>query len=161
MSVIEISGGKKLCGEVRVQGSKNAVLPILAATLLSGEESIIHNCPYLADVRAAISIIERLGGKAWFSEGTVIVNTADVHKTDIPNDLMGSMRSSVLFLGPMLSRLGRAEVSQPGGCAIGVRPIDLHIKAFRNLGVNIEETGGYMYCSADKVRPGKVLMQFL
>ncbi len=160
MSTIEICGGKKLRGEVDIQGSKNAVLPILAATLLNGDESIIHNCPDLADVRTAFSIIEMLGGKVQYCDNTAVINTSNVNKCNIPNDLMGSMRSSVLFIGAMLSRTGRAVVTRPGGCAIGVRPIDLHIKAFRDLGVNVEESCGYMYCDVEKIKPATINLPF-
>ena len=97
MNEIAICGGKKLSGEVDVQGSKNAALPILAATILSDEESIIHNCPNLADVRAALEIIRQLGGRAEYKEHTAIVNVDNMQKHEISNELMSSMRSSVLF----------------------------------------------------------------
>lgn len=160
MNTIEVCGGKKLCGEIEIQGSKNAVLPMLAATLLSGDESIIHNCPDLSDVRTAFSIIEMLGGQTSFEDNTAVVNTRNIDKYSIPNELMGSMRSSVLFVGALLSKCGRAVVSRPGGCAIGVRPVDLHIKAFREMGVCIEETGGYMYCSVEKIKSSTVNLPF-
>lgn len=156
MSTIEICGGKKLSGEVDCQGSKNAVLPILAATILSGEESIINNCPDLADVRMAFEILKHLGGKADYAEHTAVINTYGINRCEISNELMGSMRSSILFLGPLLSRCKRATISYPGGCAIGLRPVDLHIKAFRRLGVEIEEIGGKIYCAADKIVPTTV-----
>ncbi len=160
MSTIEICGGKRLSGEIDIQGSKNAVLPILAATLLNGGESIIHNCPDLADVRTAFSIIEMLGGKIVCYDNTVIVNTGGISKYKISNELMSNMRSSVLFLGALLARLGKAVVTRPGGCAIGVRPVDLHIKAFRSLGVNIEESCGYMYCDVEKIKPTTINLPF-
>lgn len=160
MNKIAICGGKKLSGEVDVQGSKNAALPILAATILNGEESVIHNCPHLADTRSAFEIITQLGGSAEYSEHTAVVNTEKVRKTEISAELMSSMRSSVLFLGALLSRMKKAVVSYPGGCAIGLRPIDLHIKAFRELGVTVEETGGYIYCSAEKITPAAVNLLF-
>ncbi len=160
MSTILICGGKKLCGEVEVQGSKNAALPILAATLLSGSESIIHNCPDLADVRGALKIIECLGGKCEYRDRTAVINTENVKKCEIPDSLMSCMRSSVLFLGAIISRLGRASVSYPGGCAIGLRPVDLHIKAFRELGVEIEEICGNIYCNAEKIRPATIDLKF-
>lgn len=160
MSVIEICGGKKLSGEVECQGSKNAVLPILAATMLNGEESIINNCPDLADVRMAFEILRHLGGKAEYSNHTAIIDTRAIDKNEISNELMGSMRSSVLFLGPLLSRTKKAIVSYPGGCAIGLRPIDLHIKAFREMGVEIEEIGGKIYCSAKNIVPTTVDLPF-
>ena len=160
MNKIAICGGKKLNGEIDVQGSKNAALPILAATILSGKESVIHNCPDLADTRSAFKIITQLGGSAEYSRHTAVVNTENVYKNEIAAELMSSMRSSVLFLGAILSRTKKAVVSYPGGCAIGLRPIDLHIKAFRELGVTIEETGGYIYCNAEKIRPAAINLLF-
>ena len=160
MNKIAICGGKKLSGEVDVQGSKNAALPILAATILNGEESVIHNCPNLADVRAALEIIRQLGGKAEYNDHTAVINTENMQKYEISNELMGSMRSSVLFLGAMISRTHRAIISYPGGCAIGLRPIDLHLKAFRKLGVSVEEIGGYIYCKAEKITPTTINLLF-
>ncbi len=160
VSVIEICGGKKLDGEVCVQGSKNAVLPILAASLLNESESIIHNCPDLKDVRIALDIINHLGGQTAYGEHTAVINTTDVFREEIPKGMMSAMRSSVLFLGPMISKMGKAVISYPGGCAIGLRPVDLHIKAFRTLGVEVEETGGRIYCSADKIKPTTIDLPF-
>ncbi len=153
MSSLLICGGKPLSGEVSVQGSKNAALPILAATILNKSESVIHNCPNLADTRAAFEIIRQLGGKAECCNHTAVINTENLNGSEISNELMSSMRSSVLFLGVLISRARCARISYPGGCAIGLRPIDLHLKAFRELGVSVEETGGYIYCSVDKIKP--------
>lgn len=160
MSRLLICGGKKLGGEVDVQGSKNAVLPILAASILNGDKSVIHNCPNLADTSAALEIIRQLGGSAEYSDHTAVINTRDIQKYEISNELMCSMRSSVLFLGPLLARTKRAIISYPGGCAIGLRPIDLHIKAFRQLGVIVEEIGGNIYCKMDKVIPTTINLLF-
>ncbi|MBQ7098011.1 MAG: UDP-N-acetylglucosamine 1-carboxyvinyltransferase [Clostridia bacterium] len=160
MGKISICGGRKLCGEVDVQGSKNAALPILAASVLCSEECVIGNCPDLADTRAALEIIGQLGGKTEFAEHTAVIDAGNIHKHEISNELMSSMRSSVLFLGPLVSRMGRATISYPGGCAIGLRPIDLHLKAFRELGVEIEETGGCIYCKCDKFVSGTVNLLF-
>jgi len=157
---IAICGGKKLNGEVNIQGSKNAALPILAATILNDEECIIHNCPDLADTRSAFEIIRYLGGKTEYIDHTAVINASDAKRFEIPGELMGSMRSSVLFLGPIISRTGQAVISYPGGCAIGLRPIDLHLKAFRELGVTIEEIGGYIYCKAEKIKPTTVNLLF-
>ncbi len=160
MSKIAICGGQKLMGEINVQGSKNAALPILAATVLSDDECILSNCPDLEDVRAALKIIDWLGGDTQYFGHSAVINNKDIHKHKIPEELMNSMRSSVLFLGPMLARIKRAEISYPGGCSIGLRPIDLHIKAFRQLGVSVEEIGGRIYCSMEKIRPCKVNLLF-
>ncbi len=160
MSKIAICGGKKLQGEAIVQGSKNAALPILAATVLSDEKCEVFNCPDLEDVSAALKIIDWLGGKTDYQSHTATVDAKGLHRYTIPEELMNSMRSSVLFLGPMLSKLKRAEISYPGGCSIGLRPIDLHLKAFRQLGVEVEEIGGRIYCSADKIKPCKINLLF-
>ncbi len=160
MSKLFIRGGKKLSGEVNVQGAKNAALPIIAATILSDEECVIHNCPDLSDTRAAIEIIRQLGGKAEYDSHTAVIKNTTIDKCEISADLMGSMRSSVLFLGPLLARKKKAVISYPGGCDIGLRPIDLHIKAFRDLGVEVEETGGYLYCSAEHILASVINLLF-
>ncbi len=160
MKRIAISGGKKLNGEVRCQGSKNAALPILAATVLNPNECELTNCPDLKDVRSALKIVTHLGGKTAYSDYTATINAANIHKFEIGEELMASMRSSVLFLGPMLSRLKQAVISYPGGCSIGLRPIDLHIKAFRQMGVSVEEIGGKIYCKAEKIIPTRINLIF-
>ena len=160
MNKILICGNKRLNGGIDVQGSKNAALPIIAATVLNGEESILTNCPDLKDVRAALEIVNWLGGEASYQDNTAIVKVESVNKNEISDALMSSMRSSVLFLAPVLSRTKKAVISYPGGCSIGLRPIDLHIKAFRQLGVMVEEIGGHLYCSMDKIKSGKVNLIF-
>jgi UDP-N-acetylglucosamine 1-carboxyvinyltransferase len=160
VSKISICGGKRLNGEVWVQGSKNAALPILAATILSDEECTLFNCPDLADVRAALRIVSWLGGSAQYNDHTAVVKSENIHRCEIPEDLMGSMRSSVLFLGPLISRMKQAVISYPGGCSIGLRPIDLHLKSFRQLGVSVEEIGGRIYCKTDKIKSGRINLLF-
>ena len=160
MKRLAISGGKKLNGEVLCQGSKNAALPILAATVLNPDKCELTNCPDLKDVSSALRIITHLGGKTAYSDYTATVNAADIHKFEIGEELMASMRSSVLFLGPMLSRLKQAVISYPGGCSIGLRPIDLHIKAFRQMGVSVEEIGGKIYCKVEKIVPTRINLIF-
>lgn len=150
MSRIVIEGGKPLSGSVMAQGSKNAALPILAASVLCPSECELLNCPDLSDVEAALGIIRYLGGKGEFADGCALVNSKDIHKCEIPEKLMCTMRSSVLFLGPVLARLGEAVISYPGGCSIGLRPIDLHLKTFRQMGISIDEIGGKIYCRAEK-----------
>ena len=160
MSKIVICGGKKLSGEVVVQGSKNAALPILAACVLNENECIVGNCPKLADTEAAFDIIRKLGGKTKFDNHTAVIDASGIHSHEISNELMKSMRSSVLFLGVLISRTGYARISYPGGCAIGLRPIDLHLKAFRELGVEVEEVGGCIYCRRNKRISGTVNLLF-
>ncbi len=160
MSKIAICGGKSLNGEVNIQGSKNAALPILAATAMNENECELSNCPDLEDVKAALKIISYLGGRSEYGKHTALVCAAGVHKFEIPEELMGSMRSSVLFLGPLLSKFGQAVISYPGGCSIGLRPIDLHLKAFKTLGVSVEEIGGRIYCKVNKIQPNRVNLIF-
>ena len=139
---------KRLRGEASVQGSKNSALPILAATLLSGEESIIHNCPDLSDVIGSVNILRYLGCNVSFTNNTLVCDSRGLCRTDIPNSLMREMRSSIIFLGALLARAGTAEMCFPGGCEIGPRPIDLHLKALSELGVEIKDEHGVFRCTA-------------
>lgn len=139
MSRYIINGGKRLFGATRIQGSKNSVLPILAATILVKGESVIKNCPDITDVDATIKILRHLGCKVKREGHNVIVDSTDVSKYDIPDELMREMRSSVVFLGAIIGRMGKASLSTPGGCEIGLRPIDLHLDAIQRFGVNIHE----------------------
>lgn len=146
MSVFRIEGGHPLSGTVRAQGAKNSVLPILAATLLAPGESVIHNCPRLTDVEYTLEILRRLGCRAEREGETVTVSAAAPTGWEIPDELMREMRSSVIFLGAILGRMGQAELSYPGGCELGPRPIDLHLSALRALGAEIDERGGRLSC---------------
>lgn len=150
MDILRIQGGVPLRGEIEVHGSKNSVLPILAATLIHSGESVIHNCPDLRDVRFAIKILEYLGCTVVRYGNTVCVNSAGMMRCDIPDNLMREMRSSVIFLGAILARCSSAEMSFPGGCELGPRPIDLHLSALRKMGVDVEEKGGSIVCKAGK-----------
>lgn len=147
MSRLIIDGLKCLRGETSVQGSKNSALPILAATLLSGEESILHNCPDLLDVSGSINILRYLGCDADLSDGTLVCSSKGLNKNYIPDSLMREMRSSIIFLGALLARTGEASLCLPGGCEIGPRPIDLHLKALSQLGVEIVDDHGVFRCS--------------
>ena len=130
MSKFVIEGKNRLCGEIDIQGAKNSVLPVLAATLLFEGISVIHNCPELSDVDVAIKILSFLGCKCKRENDTVIVDAINVNCDRIPDDLMREMRSSVMFLGAILARCSSAVISSPGGCELGPRPIDLHISSF-------------------------------
>lgn len=141
-----VRGGRPLFGSVQIQGAKNSVLPILAATLLNAGVSVIHNCPALSDVDAAIAILRHLGCAVTRTGTTITVDAATVSRTDIPDPLMREMRSSVIFLGAILARCGEAKLSYPGGCELGPRPIDLHLDALRAMGVEVEERGGTLHC---------------
>ncbi len=157
MRKLYIEGGKKLSGEIEIQGSKNSALPILSATLLVKGKTVIHNCPYLSDVNAAIKILNNLGCLCRREGSTVIVDASTVRCDTIPVDLMREMRSSVVFLGAVLSRCGRATVSAPGGCELGPRPIDLHLKALRELGFKVVEKEEKIYCKRDKSLNSRVI----
>ena len=141
-----IEGGRPLQGEVHVHGAKNSALPILAAAILAPGESVIHNCPPLSDVNASLEILRHLGCRVQQEGDTVTVNAAAPIRCDVPDSLMREMRSSVIFLGAILGRMGEAELSLPGGCELGPRPIDLHLEAIRALGGIVEETGGRICC---------------
>lgn len=150
MDSIIINGGRKLVGEIDLQGSKNSSLPILAATVLVNGISVIHNCPDLTDVSAAIKILEHLGCKVKREKNTLTVDSSSISCYNIPQELMREMRSSIVFLGSVLGRTGQACLTAPGGCEIGLRPIDLHLKSLRTMGVTIEETAGEILCQRSK-----------
>ena len=145
MDKLVINGSKRLTGEIEVHGSKNSVLPILAACVLSQGENIIHNCPMLSDVDAALKILVELGCKVKREEHTVCVDSSDVNGFEISDSLMREMRSSVIFLGAILGRTGKAVLSTPGGCEIGLRPIDMHISAMEQLGAEVFEEHGRLH----------------
>lgn len=150
MKEIVVSSSNKLCGKIDVQGAKNSSLPILAACVLVDGVSVIHNVPVLSDVEAAIEILRHLGCKVEFKEHTVTVDSTRICRYSIPNCLMKEMRSSVVFLGSILSRMKKASISLPGGCEIGLRPIDLHLNSLRTLGAEINEDSGDITCEMKK-----------
>ncbi|MEG1243271.1 MAG: UDP-N-acetylglucosamine 1-carboxyvinyltransferase, partial [Oscillospiraceae bacterium] len=146
MEKITIEGGKRLSGEITVHGAKNSALPILAATVLTTKRTVIHNCPRLTDIDAAINILKHLGCVVQFQDDSVIVDASNINCSDIPDNLMREMRSSVVFLGAILARTGKASFSTPGGCEIGLRPIDLHLFAMGRLGAKVKEEYGKLEC---------------
>ena len=148
MSKIVIHGGKRLTGEITLQGAKNSVLPILAAAILCEGNCVVHNCPKLSDVDVSLKILNSLGCNTLFDGSSVIVDSTTISSSKIPEELMLKMRSSVVFLGAILGRTGKGIISSPGGCELGPRPIDLHISALRQLGVEITEEHGYLLCEA-------------
>lgn len=150
MSKLLIEGSRKLRGAVKVQGAKNSTLPILAATVVTEGENVIHNCPCLTDIDVSIRILRYLGCSASRHGHTLLVNTDNMTDCHIPNSLMREMRSSIVFLGGILARFGKARLSFPGGCELGPRPIDLHLDALKKLGAVITEHHGEIYCKAPK-----------
>ncbi len=157
MENLVICGGRRLSGEIDIQGAKNSALPILAATVLIKGESVIHNCPDLSDIDAAIKILRHLGCKVKKEKNTLTVDSREISCYNIPDALMREMRSSIVFLGSVLGRTGMAVMSSPGGCDIGLRPIDLHIGSLRTLGVKVEECHGTLICKREKQLNGGVV----
>jgi len=159
---IRIVGGTALRGTVPVSGAKNAALPLLFSTLLTGERCAIRNVPRVADVRTAIAVLRHLGAKV--STGPdgreVLVEAGDITTTEAPYDLVKTMRASFLVLGPLLARFGKARVSTPGGCAIGARPVGLHLAGLTRMGARLHIEEGYVEAEADGLVGAKVLLDF-
>lgn len=160
MEYFAVTGGRPLAGEVRVHGAKNSALPILAATLLVRGESVVHNCPALTDIQTALDILSCLGCQVRRTGETVTVDAAHLTGAAIPDGLMGRMRASVLFLGALLARQGEASACWPGGCALGRRPIDLHIRAFQALGAQVETRGEHLRLTAARLAGRRLSLPF-
>ena len=157
-----ITGGVKLEGEVRISGAKNAVLPLLAATILTDDPVTIRNVPNLKDVHTISKIIAGLGVTITYEGDTVYADASTLSNQFAPYDLVKTMRASILVLGPLLARYGNAKVSLPGGCAIGSRPVDLHLKAMEALGAKIEVENGYVHASIDgRLKGGEVVFDMV
>lgn len=160
MSKFVINGGNKLIGQLRIGGAKNAVLPILAATVLNGKESILYDCPALKDVDTMIEILKSIGCKVSFKDNVLSVDSSTLSSHEIPEHLVREMRSSIFLMGPMLARCGKIKISYPGGCEIGPRPIDLHLKALRELGVTINEAHGFLECEVSDLRGCEIQLDY-
>lgn len=160
MSIWRIKGGSSLQGELNVQGAKNAVLPIMAAAIVTGCETELLNCPQLSDVDAAMDILRHLGCSAQRDGDVIHIDSRNMYRTDIPHRLMREMRSSVIFLGAIIARAGCASLSYPGGCELGARPVDLHIEALRALGADISEQGGNLVCKSSNLRGTRINLSF-
>ena len=153
MQKLKISGGKKLIGEINISGAKNAALPILAASLLSEKNVTLNNVPHLNDIATMITLLQSMGVEVIFDDTMRLnLNARNVDRLIAPYDLVKTMRASILVLGPLVSRFGSAEVSLPGGCAIGARPVNLHIEGLRAMGAEIEVEDGYIKASATKLQ---------
>ncbi len=160
MNKLVIDGGVPLKGEITVQGAKNAVLPILAASIMADGECVIHNCPRLRDVEKTGVILEDLGCDVRREKESVYINPGNISDCRIDEKLMREMRSSIIFLGAILTVWNKAEVGMPGGCPIGLRPIDLHIKALKQMGVRITEEYGYIKCECDRLKGAEIHLDF-
>ena len=160
MSHYIIRGGNRLEGALTIHGAKNAALPILAAAAICGD-SVIHNCPDLTDITVAMEILRHLGCEARRQGDAIVTTQGQAGDCRIPDELMGAMRSSIVFLGGMVARHGCAELALPGGCELGARPIDLHLAALERMGARITEAGGRLLCSAPEgLRGAKVDLSF-
>src|SRR5213082_1655343 len=157
MDAIEITGGKPLSGEVQVSGSKNATLPQIAAALLSPGRSIFRGVPDLADIRTLGKLLGHMGARVERDGSTVYVEADRVANPEAPYEMVKTMRASVLVLGPLVARFGRARVSLPGGCAIGARPIDQHLKGLEQLGAKIVLSHGYVEVTCHRLEGNKIL----
>jgi len=160
MSKFIIQGGKKLEGEVKISGSKNAALPIIAATVLNAGKTTLYNVPGIQDVQTMFEIIKDIGGKVIKKHNKVIIDTSKIHTYEIPDYLMRQMRSSVILAGALIGKHHQARFSCPGGCDIGARPIDLHLKGFEKLGISIKEEYGEIVCTADKIVGTQIHLDF-
>ncbi|MEX0999773.1 MAG: UDP-N-acetylglucosamine 1-carboxyvinyltransferase [Thermodesulfobacteriota bacterium] len=156
MEKIIVEGGRRLEGEVTVSGAKNAVLPLMAACIIAEGKNTITNVPDLADVRTMVKLLEILGAEVEFENGTLVIDSTNMDTWEAPYDLVKTMRASVLVLGPLTARFGRSRVSLPGGCAIGERPIDQHLKGLSILGAKIEIEEGYVDTIASKLVGGVI-----
>lgn len=160
MDAIHIRGGVALHGNVLIQGSKNAALPILAATLLTKETSYIRNCPRIADVYRMISLLGSLGCNVSWEDGGIRVDAGNVCEGEMPAEAITGMRSSLCLLGAMLGRCGEIVMEHPGGCVIGERPIDIHIAALGKMGVEFKEESGRLYARAAGLRGAEIALPF-
>ncbi|MCB9899458.1 MAG: UDP-N-acetylglucosamine 1-carboxyvinyltransferase [Planctomycetes bacterium] len=150
MDRLIVTGGTRLCGRLPAAGSKNEVLPLMAAAMLASEPLVIRNVPDLRDVRTMLSILQRLGVEVDLAGDVLTLQASDHGPVEAPYDLVSTMRASVCVLGPLVARRGAARVSMPGGCVFGVRPVDLHVKGLNALGAGIEVEGGYLVAGPDR-----------
>jgi UDP-N-acetylglucosamine 1-carboxyvinyltransferase len=161
MDKLQIVGGKRLNGEIAVSGAKNAALPILCAGLLTSGDVELSNVPRLHDVKTILKLLEQTGLQVTRDDENVTLNGASITSLEAPYELVKTMRASILVLGPLLARFGEAKVSLPGGCAIGSRPVDQHIKGLRAMGAEITIEGGYIYAKAKKLKGARILTDMI
>jgi len=162
MNKLLINGGVTLKGDIRISGAKNAVLPILAATLLADGPATIENVPHLHDVTTTVELLGCMGVMVSIDEKlSVEVDSSTIENYTAPYHLVKTMRSSILVLGPLLARFGEAEVSLPGGCAIGSRPVDLHIKGLQDMGAEIDVSNGYIHAKAKRLKGARLVLDII
>ncbi len=164
MKKIIIEGGNKLSGSVHISGAKNAVLPLIAASLLTEGECQIHETPWLTDVENLCSVLEYLGAETHYDNATLYINSTNLSSTTAPFEQAKKMRASILVVGPLLARMGTATITLPGGCNIGARPIDLHLKGFEAMGAHItlDNVGGndVIYATANRLHGGRIYLNY-
>ena len=160
MSSFLIQGGSRLEGEVKVSGAKNAILPILAATVLGAGKISLSRVSRLSDVKVMRDVLTNLGANVIWDKDRMIVDTSHLDSCQIPEKLMSQMRASIFLMGPLLGRYGKVKISQPGGCSIGPRPIDLHLKGLKALGAKFEQKHGTLLAQADKLKGAKIDLDF-
>ena len=160
MKKIKVSKSAPLRGTVKIDGAKNAVLPIIASTLLAKGESVLHNVPDLTDVHNICELLKHLGAKVEFKNGTLKVDATNLNTVEAPYELVSKMRASFLVMGPLLARFNRAKISMPGGCAIGTRPIDLHLKGFKALNTQIDMNHGCIEATTEELIGNKIYLDF-
>ena len=160
MSSYIIEGGQKLEGTVKISGSKNSSLPIIAATILNAGKTTLYNVPNIQDTQMMFKILETLGAKVEKKNGKIKIDTSKIKKFEIPPDLMHKMRSSVILAGALIGRYNKAIFSYPGGCDIGSRPIDLHLKSFEKLGIEVNQNHGSIECKVEKIKGEKIDLDF-
>jgi UDP-N-acetylglucosamine 1-carboxyvinyltransferase len=160
MSKLIIDGGARLEGEVLIQGAKNAALPVFAAALLTEEPVVIHNWPAISDVYYMLSILEHIGAHVAYEKDKLVIDTRRAMRWEMPEKLAKEIRSSIFMMGPILARFRMARFTYPGGCEIGTRPIDLHLRGLKNLGVNITEAGGHIMCEGKRLKGGDIHLDY-
>ena len=160
MDKIVINGGKRLCGNVKISGSKNAALPILIATLLTDGKCVIDNVPELEDINTVVALLKHLGKKIKKEKNKITITGNGKLQTDAPYELVSKMRASVLVAGPLLARFKKAEIPLPGGCAIGIRPINIHLDGLAKLGAKYFVSDGNVKITANKLKGTKIVLDF-
>lgn len=160
MGAFLISGGNQLRGELKIQGAKNAVLPVIAGAVLNKGVSYIYNCPRITDVENMLNILRCIGCKVIWEKNKLIIDSKNIDTYEIPEKFVREMRSSIILLGSVLGRLKKVKISFPGGCSIGTRPIDLHLKALKKMNVDIKENFGYIECSSTKIIGKDIILDY-